>query len=207
MRVLAFVTAALLLAAGPAFAADLTVTLRDAKGAPVRDAVVMYYPASGTPAPKVAGPYRVAQHNIQFEPFVTVVPVGAKVNFPNLDPVRHHVYSFSKGNKFELKLYGRDESRSITFDTAGVVALGCNIHDQMLAFIRVVDTPWAAKTDGAGVVVLHGAPAGAGSVKIWHPFLKGANNEIARPVSLAASGGAQTIAVELRPPPMHVHGY
>ena len=85
--------------------------------------------------------YYLRQRQHQFHPFVLVVPVGANVSFPNFDPTRHHVYSFSPAKRFELKLFARDQSRSVRFDKPGVVALGCNIHDQMSAFIDVVDTP------------------------------------------------------------------
>jgi plastocyanin len=201
MRLLVFI-ALLLGLSGQAVAADLSVTVRDSHNMAVKDAVVMVYPASGAPQARVAGPYRMAQRNIQFDPFVLVVPVGATVGFPNLDPVRHHVYSFSKPKPFELKLYGKDETRSITFDKPGVIALGCNIHDQMMAFIRVVDTPFAVKTDASGLAVIHGLPAGGETVKVWHPFMKG--NDFVRTLSGPA---ALSVNLDLRPPPGHAHGY
>lgn len=184
----------------PAAAADLTVSVRTPSGQPVADAVVMVHPAAGAPKGPIRfdWPLRVAQRNVQFEPFVLVAPVGASVSFPNLDKVRHHVYSFSRGNRFELKLFGRDESRSATMATAGVVAIGCNIHDQMLAFIRVVDTPYAAKTGANGDAVLRGLPAGAATLKVWHPWLVGRGNEISKPMSTAAKGGREILTVEIR---------
>ena len=95
MRVF-LIFAVCLLAPIHAWAADLVLTVRDAAGAPVRDAVVMAYPASGVPKGSIrfAWPLTVAQQNIQFDPFVLVVPVGAAVLFPNKDKVKHHVYSF-----------------------------------------------------------------------------------------------------------------
>ena len=134
----AFILAALaaLTLSSQAAAGDLSVVVRNAAGHPVKDAVVTLKPAGGgvAGAPiKFTWPYSVAQQNIAFNPFVLIVPVGSNVTFPNKDKVRHHVYSFSPTKKFELKLYGRDESRGVVFDKAGVVALGCNIHDQMIA--------------------------------------------------------------------------
>ena len=183
-----------------ALAADVTVRLKTAAGQPVRDAVVTVYPAGGVSgAYKPDGPLRVLQKDIQFEPFVMVVPVGAEVAFPNLDKVRHHVYSFSAAKKFQLKLYGREETRTVKFDTAGVVPLGCNIHDAMAAFVKVVDTPFAAKTDASGQAVVRGAPAGAAVVRIWQPYLKGPGNEVVRNVTLPHEGGVvQDIVVDLR---------
>ena len=180
----------LALAALPAAAAagTLDVTVRDAAGKPVRDAVVTVAVAGKASPPRFPWPARVTQQDIQFDPYVLIVSVGASVAFPNKDKVRHHVYSFSKPKKFDLKLYGRDESRSITFDKAGAVALGCNIHDGMTAFIKVVDTPFAAKTDAAGRATIDGLPAGAARVIVWHPYARVKNHEVAMAVSLPAGG-------------------
>src|ERR1700761_4299155 len=125
-----FATLLALLCATGASAADLTVQVKTTAGAPVADAVVMVYPAAGGSAPVHSdATYRMAQQNLMFDPFVLVVPVGSTVAFPNMDKVRHHVYSFSPAHPFELKLYGRDETRTVRFDKAGTVALGCNIPD------------------------------------------------------------------------------
>jgi hypothetical protein len=192
--------AALVLAPVPALAGDLTMTLRDTAGAPVADAVVMVYPASGIPAGpiKFPWPYVVSQHDIMFDPLVLVTPVGAEVTFPNKDKVRHHVYSFSAGNKFELKLYGKDENPGHTFKVAGVVALGCNIHDEMAAFIRVVDTPYAIKTGKDGVAQIKALPAGAAKVVVWQPYLHVPKNEITVQAQIPATGAAalnQTVEI------------
>jgi hypothetical protein len=195
------VSAALALAPIPALAGDLTTTVRDAAGAPVPDAVVMVYPASGVPAGpiKFPWPYVVSQHDIMFDPFVLVIPVGASVTFPNNDKVRHHVYSFSPGNKFELKLYGHDANPAVAFKNAGVVALGCNIHDEMAAYIRVVDTPFAVKTGRDGIAQIHGIPGGAATVRIWQPYMHVPKNEIAVQAQIPATGAANlTQTVEIR---------
>ncbi len=172
-------------------AADVSVTLKDARGAPVADAVVtLSISGAKTPA-RYGQPLRVAQHKLRFEPFVLVAPVGAEVSFPNEDAVRHQVYSFSPTKKFELKLFGQDQSRSIRFDKTGVVALGCNIHDAMVAFIKVTDAPFAAVTDAAGRVVLHGVPAGAAKVQVWQPYLKAPNNTLSADVAVPDRGSVE----------------
>ena len=208
MRALALVLA--LFAALPAAAADLTVSVRTPAGKPVADAVVTVYPASGVPAGPIHfdWPMRMAQHNLQFEPFVLVVPAGGVVAFPNQDAVRHHVYSFSPAHPFELKLYGQDQTRTVRFEKSGAIALGCNIHDQMIAFIKVVDTPYAAKTDADGNVVLRDVPPGAATMKVWYPYLKAPGNEVARSVALPHAGqGHEDVAVDVRTPPPRVGGY
>jgi hypothetical protein len=134
-----------------------------------------------------------------FDPFVLIVPVGAEVAFPNQDTVRHHVYSFSPAKTFELKLYGQDETRTVRMDKAGVVALGCNIHDQMSAFVVVVDTPFAAKTDATGQVTLRNMPGDAARLQVWHPYAKTKGNLVSQPVALSA--GRAAVTLDLRPPP------
>ncbi|MEO6376651.1 MAG: methylamine utilization protein [Caulobacteraceae bacterium] len=177
-------------------------------GKPVRDAVVSVYPDGGPAATRPSGAYRVVQQNLQFDPFVLVVPVGAEVSFPNRDAVRHHVYSFSPANKFELRLYGKDETRKVKFDKAGVVALGCNIHDQMVGFVKVVDTPFAVLTGDTGEAVLRGLPAGGATVRIWHPYAKVAKNEIERRMTLPRDVALhEAITFDLRAPPERRGGY
>jgi hypothetical protein len=209
MRTLAAFLFALLIGTR-AFAADLAISLHTPAGQPVSDAVVTVYPASGTPGGPIRfdWPYRMAQKNIQFSPFVLVVPVGATVAFPNLDPVRHHVYSFSPAHPFELKLYGRDETRTVKFDKTGVIALGCNIHDDMTAFIRVVDTPFAIKSTARGEAVIRDIPPGPATLTVWHPFVKARGGEEARQVTIPASGPLSlSIALDLRAAPLRRGGY
>jgi len=197
--------AALALCATVAAASDLVVQVKTAAGAPVEDAVVTVYPASGGDAGPIHfdWPMRMSQQNIAFHPFVLIVPVGATVSFPNLDTVRHHVYSFSPTHQFELKLYSRDETRTVKFDKAGEVALGCNIHDKMAGFIKVVDTPYAAKTDANGNLVIHGLPPGPATLHLWRPYMKAPNNELTKSVVLPATGQAsEAFAVEVHPPVM-----
>lgn len=190
----------LILTAAQTAAAPLTVHVIDSKGRPVSDAVVtLRVPGSaGHPAP--SGNYSVSQKDMQFHPFVQVVPVGAKVSFPNFDPTRHHVYSFSPAKQFELKLFAKDQSRSVTFDKPGVVALGCNIHDAMTAFVFVTDDQWTAKTGANGVVRFADAPSAPGRVSVWHPYLRAKANVVER--QLAASERSASFTVALRAAPM-----
>lgn len=163
---------ALAFAVGVSTAASAgSVSVRVSAGnKPADDSVVVFAMAQGA-APAVAKPGTravIVQEQKQFVPFVLPVQLGTMVEFPNHDPFRHHVYSFSPSKTFELKLYGGGESQSVTFDKEGVIALGCNIHDTMLAYVYVVGTPYFAKTkDGARV--LTDLPAGTYTVKAWHP--------------------------------------
>ena len=191
----------------PATAEPLTVRVVDAKGRPVRDAVVTVRPTGGRTAPlPLSGRYTVSQKDMQFHPFVLVVPVGANVSFPNHDASKHHVYSFSPAKRFELKLFARDQSRSVRFDKPGVVALGCNIHDAMSAFIVVTDSLWTARTDAGGVVTFANPPQSAAQISVWHPFLRRPGNMVATPIG--AGHRQQRFILNLRPPPMRMgHDY
>ncbi|MDO6415818.1 methylamine utilization protein [Sphingomonas sp. BIUV-7] len=184
----------------PASAGSLDLRIVDQAGKPVPDAVVTVYPAGGVPRGGFSftpGPV-MTQENIAFVPHVLIVPVGATVRFPNHDKVRHHVYSFSKPARFEIKLFGKDETRSYTFTTAGTVALGCNIHDQMSGFIKVVDTPFAAKTNAAGQASISGLALGTAQVTVWHPSLRAKDNEQKSVVPIPASGAvARTVTLIL----------
>ncbi len=185
----------------PAVAGTVAVRVVDAAGQPVPDAVVTIHPAAGVPAGPIRFPWpsTMVQRGIAFNPGTLIVPVGATVTFPNQDKVRHHVYSFSRAAKFELKLFGRDQSRSYLFTTPGTVALGCNIHDAMSGFIRVVDTPFAGKTAAAGDTSIAGVTGGRATLTIWHPRLKAKLGEVSFPLDVPASGDtAKRITIALR---------
>ena len=93
------------------------------------------------PLPEKPGREIVDQINLEFVPHVKPVVVGSPVYFPNKDDVRHHVYSFSPAKRFELPLYSGTPAAPVVFDRPGIVAIGCNIHDWMLGYIYVAETP------------------------------------------------------------------
>ena len=197
--------AAAALTAVPLAAASLTVRVVDARGHPVADAVVTLRADGSAHPARAAGPYVMAQQNMQFHPFVLVVPVGATVSFPNRDSTKHDVYSFSPAKPFELKLFAKDQTRSVHFDKAGIVALGCNIHDQMTAFIVVTDSAFTAKTDGHGVVTFADAPDQPARLTVWHPYLRAPGNSVGKAIPAGDRGESFTVA--LRPPPMPMPAY
>ncbi|MFQ6403675.1 methylamine utilization protein [Methylophilus sp. 'Pure River'] len=148
-------------------AAEVTAIITDAAGKPVAEAVVAFYDGKTSALPAGAGG-KIVQKNKMFNPKVTIVQTGTRINFPNEDSVRHHVYSFSPAKKFELKLYSGVPTDPVLFDQAGVVTLGCNIHDSMVGYIYIVDTPFFAKTDDNGKAVLK-LNDGQYSYQAWLP--------------------------------------
>lgn len=183
-----------LLSPSLASAATVTIAVRQPDGSPLTDGVVMIESAAA-PRAVPRGPYVMEQKAIAFQPHILVVPVGAQVSFPNRDTVRHHVYSFSKAKRFDLKLYGREDQRSVTFDTAGVVALGCNIHDTMSGFVVVTATPLYARTDAQGRVSIPDVPAGTVTLRLWSPSIRAPGNMLAQSASVPASGYATTLTI------------
>lgn len=162
---------ALLWLTGAASAASLRVQVLDSAGKPLEGAVVSLVSDAARRAVRPLPEQEIAQENKQFVPAVRVVTVGTLVRFPNRDSVRHHVYSFSSAKKFEIKLYAGTPAAPVLFDQPGVAVLGCNIHDQMVGWVVVLDTPYFAQTDAQGQALLEGMPAGAHQLRAWHARL------------------------------------
>lgn len=179
-------------------AASLELTLTDQDGNAVNDAVLYVSQVNGQTAPIVPQQVSVDQVNETFVPHVRAVTAGSSVIFPNSDHIRHHVYSFSPTKKFELPLYIGVPADPITFESAGVVTLGCNIHDHMLGYILVLDTPWYAEVT-AGTARIDDLPAGELVIGIWHPRLD--SNQPLQLTVKAADNGETSLQqqVELLP--------
>jgi plastocyanin len=187
------------LACDPALAASRTVSGQvvgpDGKG--IADAVVFVQtPGDG------AAPTRMAtmdQFNKTFVPGVLPVVVGTKVRFPNRDQIRHHVYSFSRAKKFELPLYKGEEAAPVLFDKAGVVKIGCNIHDWMSAIILVLPSSHYAVTDASGRYSLAGLEEGEYTIVAWHPQSREKTEDIAQSVKLSGGDRALDFRLSLSP--------
>jgi len=163
------VAAALLavLCARAAYAGMVTVNVTTRSGATVEDTVIVFDPLDAAPAASHSAAI-IDQINKRFVPRVSVVRTGTTITFPNSDHIRHQVYSFSQAKTFALKLYAGSPKTPVNFDQPGLVVLGCNIHDTMVAFVAVVDSPYFAKTTDSGVAILD-LPAGRYRLRTWHP--------------------------------------
>jgi len=162
-------------AAGLAHAqtAEIAASVVDQQGRPVADAVLVAVPVDGNMrSPQRPRDGSIDQVDKEFFPRVTIVPVGASVTFPNHDDVRHQVYSFSPAKRFELPLYAGVPAQPVVFDKPGVVVLGCNIHDWMVGYVYVSESPFFAKTGKDGKAVLAELPARAYVLRVWHPQLE-----------------------------------
>jgi len=166
----------------PALASPAEVAVVDKTGRPLADAVVELSAAgSGPVSTAKATPAEavIDQRHETFLPLVTVVSKGGHVIFTNNDTTMHQVYSFSPIKQFAFEIDEGQRSPPVVFEKAGVVAIGCNIHDRMITYVYVVDTPLAAKTDAGGVVSFGDLPSGNYHGTAWHPQLGSASRAFA----------------------------
>jgi plastocyanin len=197
-----FVAVFVLAASRLAWGGALEVSVGDAKGDPVEDAVVVAVPLAAVPTAKVEKPREVIdQIGKEFVPVVKVIQVGTAVSFPNKDKIRHHVYSFSTARKFELPLYRGVPAEPIVFDKPGLVVLGCNIHDWMIAYVYVVDSPFFTKTEKDGAARIANLPPGEYDVQAFHPRAKDAAEPQTQRVTIGAADPARlSFRLTLKPP-------
>jgi plastocyanin len=190
---------ALLGAPAVASGATLSVTVTDSDGVPLEHAVVAAWAldANGKVEPS-REPVVIDQIDKEFVPYVSVVRKGTAVTFPNRDPVRHHVYSFSEAKTFEIPLYKGTPPEPVVFDTPGVVPLGCNIHDWMMAYVFVTDAPHFGVTDASGQIILRELAPRRYRVEVWHPELEDSREVAAHDVAVDPDGASLSVSIERR---------
>ena len=160
-----------LLMAAPAAAATLDIAVTDSSGKPVANAVVTLTPDEGSLASRVPSSVKIGQSHEAFVPLVVVVRKGGEVIFTNSDATMHQVYSFSAIKQFQLEVDKGQTSKPVVFDKVGVAALGCNIHDKMIAHVIVTDAPLAVITDANGHAQIRDMPDGAFHAMVWQKQL------------------------------------
>jgi plastocyanin len=186
---------------GGASAAVLSVTVNDADGKPVADAVVALAPSAKTDiASHVPEKATVDQRNETFIPLVVVVRRGGSVVFTNNDTTKHQVYSFAPIKQFAFEIDRGQVSEPVVFDQAGVAAIGCNIHDQMITYAYVADTPFAVVTDAAGHAEIKNVPEGDYRATLWHPRLPPGRPWPSATAKVADNAAPLTFSVSLLPP-------
>ena len=179
------------------YAQNLEVVITDAEGMAVENAVIeLLLDESERSDYMGTASSSVDQLDKEFVPTVTVVTVGSDVSFPNSDDILHHVYSFSSPKTFNIPLYGKGDNDDYheIFPTAGVVEIGCNIHDWMLAYIYVAESQLAALSNDAGIAVLETTPVGEYQLRVWHP--QSSADDMALTVNLVA-GQTTTLEINL----------
>src|SRR5579864_8402323 len=179
-----------MLAGGAADAATLVISVHTADGRPLQGAVVTAMPLDGS-AHKVAPIKAVMdQVNRAFQPDLLVIPVGSTVTFPNSDTVSHQIYSFSPAKRFQLPLYRGTPYPPVHFDQAGIVTLGCNIHDEMVGYLLVTDAPYYGRTDAKGAWS-NDLARGRYRITIWHPRMRDAAADLERELTVGEADRAE----------------
>jgi plastocyanin len=178
------------------------VTVTHAHKSPADSANVVLWltpltPSAPSPSPRKQPDYTLAQKDKEFIPHLLVVPVGSSIAFPNLDPFFHNVFSLFNGKRFDLGLYEGHTSRSVRFDREGISYIFCNIHPDMGAVIVSLNTPYFAQSSPAGLITIHGVPAGRYRLNVWAENIP------------TASLNALTRVIEVSPasnmlPPIHL---
>ena len=165
--------AALMLASVHAWAGKIEAHVATPAGAPAEDVAVVLESVLDAGIQKHTTA-KIEQRDREFMPYVSVVQTGTAIEFPNRDPFKHHVYSFSQAKIFEIKLYAGKPAQPVVLDKPGEVVLGCNIHDWMEAYILVVNSSYFAKTNSNGVAHITDVPSGRYRLRYWHPLQKSA---------------------------------
>ena len=200
--------------AGSGPVSALTVFVTDDDGKPVADAVVtvetLQPPANAAARPPPPSIKVIDQKDETFIPYVMLFRPGDSVVFHNNDITKHHVYSFSPLKTFEFILSPGESSSPLRLDVPGIIAVGCNIHDHMIAHLFVSNAPWTGKTDQDGRVDFSALAAGPYQVNVWHPQLHPAEPSASRVLSAEAEGsGEAKFTLRLLPDPRirHTHEF
>lgn len=181
-------------AAMAAHAGSLTVRLVDSQGHPIGDGVATVDRAS---PPSVPSTHYVDQKHETFIPYVEVVRPGDSVVFRNSDNTRHHVYTFSPLGAFQFILSPGENSPAVLLNRPGVIAVGCNIHDHMIAYL-VVTTDLAEVTAQNGEAHFDDLPPGRYTITVWHPQLWPGRPPVSAAVDVPAAGAARALAFTLK---------
>jgi plastocyanin len=195
---------ALIGAGVPALAGTIGVQASLVNHEPFAGAVIMVH-AEGTHAAVAPVSGILDQVNLAFVPDILVIPLGSTVEFPNTDSVSHQIYSFSPTKRFQLPLYHGKPYPPVRFEQAGVVTLGCNIHDKMVGYIVVTDGLYFGRTDARGTWSVTNVPRGTYHVSLWHPLLRDAAASVERQVAITDEEPVSVtlqLAQSLRPAPL-----
>lgn len=179
--------------ATPALASSVSVSARTVSGASAQDTLIVFEPRDATP-PFGKASASIDQVNKRFVPRVTILRTGTAVTFPNSDNIRHQVYSFSPAKTFDLKLYAGSPKEEVVFDKPGLVILGCNIHDSMVGFVAVVDSPYFGKVPSSGELAID-LPPGRYALRVWNPNL--AAPLAPKEITVGAAAQAISLVIEL----------
>jgi plastocyanin len=182
-----------------ASAATVDIDVTDSHGMPAANAVVSLTPNAAASPIAAHEPERsiIDQRHETFLPLVVVVRKGGEVVFTNNDVTMHQVYSFSPIKQFQFEIDQGQVSKPVVFDKTGVAAIGCNIHDGMVAFVFVADAPYAVVTDANGHAKIRDVPDGAYRASVWHPQMRIGQQPAPTDITVTASGTKLSLSAPL----------
>lgn len=196
---------------GPSFAATVEIAITGTDGRPAVQAVAELFPETqiAAPASKLPAEALIDQREETFIPLVTIIRRGGHVSFRNSDHTMHQVYSFSDIRQFAFEVDRGQTSKPVTFDTPGVAAIGCNIHDQMVTFVYVAEAPWAVAADTVGHAEIRDVPPGRYRVSVWDPQLMPGFHPEAATITVTDNGAKLALSIPLldagMPAKKHAH--
>jgi plastocyanin len=182
--------------AGLAPAADATGEITgtvDASVAKNRANTIVY--VKNAPHPAGNAKAVMDQKGLVFVPRVLPIHQGTTVEFKNSDPTGHNVFT-PDNEKYDLGTWPAGQVRKYTFSKTGVYRQLCRVHDDMIAYIVVLDTRFFALSDKAGKFRIGGLPAGKYTVGVWHEKLVAADASVD-----VAAGKPTELNVTLRAKP------
>jgi plastocyanin len=195
----------------PAVATNFTAEVVDQDNRPVVNAVISLMPDSKISIPaastRLPAEKTIDQRNETFLPLVTIIPKGGRIAFANNDQTTHQVYSFSAAKQFEITLARGEKSPAIAFENSGVAALGCNIHDHMIAYAFVAESPWTAITGADGRAVIADVPPGNYKAQVWHPKFPPGREAPSLPAVLSGDTTRLSVNVKLMSAPTATRGH
>ncbi len=152
------------------------VMFRDGRKVTDYGDVVVYIKDVKDPAGAPRSKPQIRQRNQTYSPYLTVVPVGTTIRFPNDDRVDHNVFSPLTGKDyFDLGRYRAGAGKSRTFDVVGEIDVYCDIHWQMTAKVKVLPSSLYAGPGGRTTVAadgtyrIDGVPVGRRQIVAWFP--------------------------------------
>jgi plastocyanin len=181
----------------PVCAAGFDMFVKDARGAPIPDAVVTAVPRAGlTQSAPPPTTHVIDQKDETFIPYIEVFRPGDEVVFHNSDHTRHHAYSFAPARQFEFVLAPGESSKPLQLNQPGVIAVGCNIHDQMITYFYVTDAAFIARSGADGRAHMDLAD-GSYDVRVWHPRQRPGSPDNVQPVSIAGEATPKNLSFAL----------
>jgi hypothetical protein len=116
-----------------------------------------------------------------YHPRVVAIAAGSQLVIQNQDAVWHGPFSVTPAHGFDLGKLAPGHADTLSFDSTGVVAVRCDIHPKMSAFVVVTPNHAFTQPDSSGDWRLPELPAGHYVVHVWNPDRGDSRHEVDLP--------------------------